>query len=57
MRAKHRRNEDVLNELKLLIRARDGLIWLETAEEERAEGLIRYVADDTDIPQGRAGIE
>lgn len=50
MRAKHCRNDDVLKELKLLIRARYGLIWLETAEEDRAESLVRYLADDMQLP-------
>ncbi len=36
---------DLLKDLELLIRSRHGLILLETVEEERAEVLLRYLAD------------
>ena len=49
----HVRNEDVLSELKLLIRARYGLIWLDTIEEERAESLLKHLADDMGLPYFR----
>lgn len=47
---KHARNEDVLSELKLLIRARYGLIWLDTIEEERVGSLLQHLADDMRLP-------
>jgi hypothetical protein len=38
-------HDDLLRELTLLVRSRYGLIWIKTAEEERMETLIRYLAD------------
>ncbi len=35
---------DAIRDLELLLQARHGLIWLETEEEERAKGLLQYVA-------------
>jgi hypothetical protein len=37
-------HDDLLRELTLLIRSRYGLIWLKTAEEDRARNLVRYLA-------------
>ena len=42
--------KDALHDLELLFRARHGLIHLDTAEEERAEGLLAHVADRLGIP-------
>jgi hypothetical protein len=36
---------DLLKDLELLVRSRHGLILLETVEEDRAELLLRYLAD------------
>lgn len=49
---KKRRSEyfDLNNELNLLIRSRYSLIYLETAEEERAESLLRHLSDDLGLP-------
>ncbi|MEQ9400666.1 MAG: AAA family ATPase [Longimicrobiales bacterium] len=41
---------DALRDLELLFRSRHGLVWLETEEEERANGLLRYVAADLQVP-------
>ena len=41
---------DLVRELILLIRSRYGLICLETAEEERAESLLRHLADSMSLP-------
>ena len=38
--------QDLLNELKWIIRSKYGLICIETDEEERAEGLLKHLADD-----------
>jgi len=42
--------KDALSELKLLLRSRCGLVYLQTAEEDRAAGLLRHVADAMRIP-------
>jgi len=41
---------DLLDELDVLLRTRYGLIVLETAEEERAAGLLRHVASRRSLP-------
>jgi hypothetical protein len=41
---------DLNKELSLLIRSRYGLIYLETNEEERAESLLKHLADDLGLP-------
>jgi len=41
---------DLNNELNLLIRSRYSLIYLETTEEERAESLLKHLADDLNLP-------
>lgn len=41
---------DAIRDLELLARARRGLIWLDTPEEERANGLLRYVASGLRVP-------
>jgi len=41
---------DLTNEVSLLIRSRYGLIYLETTEEERAESLLKHLADDLGLP-------
>lgn len=40
---------DLLRDLSLLIRSRYGLIFLRTAEEDRAETLLRYLADSMSL--------
>lgn len=42
--------QDALHDLELLFRARHGLVHLETAEEDRAEGLLAHVADRLGLP-------
>ncbi len=42
--------KDALSDLELLIRARYGLIYLETAEEDRAAGLLRHLSDAMSLP-------
>ena len=44
------RSDDLIKELTLLIRSRYGLICLETMEEERAESLLRHLADFMSLP-------
>ena len=41
---------DVLTDLELLVRSRYGLIHLETEEEDRANGLLRHLADRMRLP-------
>ena len=41
---------DAIRDLELLLRSRHGLVWLETPEEERANGLLRYVAAGLQVP-------
>ena len=43
-------DDELLKELKLLIRSRYSLICLETEEEERAESLLRHLADQMSLP-------
>jgi hypothetical protein len=43
------KDDDLIKELKLLIRSRYGLICLETIEEERAESLLRHLADHMNL--------
>jgi AAA+ superfamily predicted ATPase len=45
-----RRDDDLIKELNLLIRSRYGLICLETMEEERAESLLKHLADHMKLP-------
>lgn len=47
---KIRREDDLIKELNLLIRSRYGLICLETVEEERAESLLKHLADYMKLP-------
>jgi len=42
--------KDALKDLQLLIRSRYGLIYLDSMEEERAEGLLRHLADAMKTP-------
>ncbi len=42
--------KDPLKDLELLLRSHYGLIYLDTVEEERAEGLLRHLADAVGIP-------
>ncbi len=42
--------KDALADLELLLRARYGLIYLETSEEDRAAGLLRHLADAMKLP-------
>lgn len=39
-----------LDELKLLIRSRYGIIWIDSADEARLAGLIRLLADQMSLP-------
>jgi len=41
---------DLLEDLKLLIRSRYGLIFLRTEEKDRAQGLLRHLADQLTRP-------
>jgi MoxR-like ATPase len=41
---------DLLRDLELLVRSRHGLLVLDTVEEERAEALLRYLADRMGLP-------
>lgn len=41
---------DLLKELELLLRSRYSIIVLETDEEERAESLLKHLADRLDLP-------
>jgi len=49
-RGKTCREDDLIKELKLLIRSRYGLICLDTEEEERAESLLKHLADHMKLP-------
>src|SRR5688572_29327446 len=40
----------VLHDLELLLRSHYGLVFLRTAEEDRAASLLRHVADALGIP-------
>jgi len=42
--------KDALKDLELLLKSRYGLIHLETVEEDRAETLLRHMADAVGIP-------
>jgi ATPase family associated with various cellular activities (AAA)/AAA+ lid domain len=42
--------KDALNDIELLIRSRYGLIYIDTPEEDRANGLLAHVADRLGIP-------
>ncbi len=42
--------KDAIKDLELLVRARHGLIVLDTNEEERAHALLRWVADAQRLP-------
>lgn len=44
------RDEAAIRDLEILIRARYGLIWLDTLEEDRAESLLRHLADALQLP-------
>lgn len=39
-----------IRDLEILIRARYGLIWLDTLEEDRAESLLKHLADSLQLP-------
>ena len=41
---------DPLDELALLVRSNHGLVLLDTPEEERAESLLRHLADRLQVP-------
>jgi len=41
---------DPLEELHLLVRSRHGVVVLRTAEEDRARGLLRHLADRLEVP-------
>jgi AAA+ superfamily predicted ATPase len=41
---------DLTNEIGLLIRSHYSLVYLETKEEERAESLLKHLADDLNMP-------
>ena len=41
--------EDIIRDLALLIRSHYGLIWLKTAEEERAEAILKHLADSLNL--------
>ncbi len=45
-----RKQDDLIKELSLLIRSRYGLVMLKTMEEERAESLLKYLADSMNMP-------
>ncbi len=42
--------KDALKDLQLLIRSRYGLVYVDTVEEDRAEGLLRHLADAMKTP-------
>ncbi|MDH5589579.1 MAG: AAA family ATPase [Gemmatimonadota bacterium] len=42
--------QDTLHDLGLLIRSRHGLVNIETHEDDRAEGLLRHLADGLRLP-------
>ena len=42
--------KDPLNDLELLLKSRYGLIYLDTQEEDRANGLLAYLADSMGLP-------
>jgi hypothetical protein len=42
--------KDALHDLELLFRSRHGLIYIETEEEDRANGLLAHVADRVGAP-------
>ena len=44
------RAPDPIDELALLVRSNHGLVVLETDEEDRAEGLLRHLADRLGVP-------
>jgi len=44
------RDEDILKDLQILIRSRYGLIHLDTIEEDRAESLLKHLADSLNLP-------
>lgn len=43
-------NPGVLRDLELLLRSRYGLIFLRTAEEDRATSLLRHLTDKLGVP-------
>ena len=43
-------NKDILHQLEVLIRSRHSLIFFNTPEEDRAEALLRLLADHMNIP-------
>ena len=43
-------NKDILHELEVLIRSRYSLIFFDTREDERAEALLRLLADHMNLP-------
>ena len=42
--------KDALHDIELLIRSRYGLIYVDTPEEDRANVLLRHVADRLGVP-------
>jgi len=42
--------KDALNDIELLVRSRYGLIYLDTPEEDRANGLLAHIADRLGVP-------
>ena len=44
------KQEDFIRELTLLVRARYGMIWLQTSEEERMESHVKYLASAMNLP-------
>lgn len=42
--------KDLLNELLLLVKSRYGIIFLDTPEDERAEGLLKLLATRLELP-------
>ena len=46
---------DAVNELKLLLRSRHGLIWLESLDEKRVGTLLKLIADQLNSMSNSAG--
>ncbi len=40
---------NILREIELLIKSNHSIIFIETAEEERADALIKHIADKMNI--------
>ncbi len=50
LRRRTPKQDRFLDELRLLIRSRYGLIWVRTVERDRMESLLLYLADSLDLP-------